>query len=130
MTPKRKKWPIIVGILVAIIALLLVGFLLMMPKVQAIQAIDLQALADGTYTGACENGLVAASVSVDIADHQIQAIDLLSHRYGMGQPAEAVVSEILAAQSLDVDTVSGATFSSNAIIKAVANALSPQREQP
>ena len=34
-----------------------------------------------------------------------------------------MVSEVLAAQSLDVDTVSGATFSSNSILEAVANAL-------
>ena len=35
-----------------------------------------------------------------------------------------VVQSILSSQSTDVDTVTGATYSSNGIIHAVANALS------
>ena len=55
-------------------------------------------------------------------------------------PAKAIrkqrkigISEIISTQSLDVPTVSGATFSSNSILNAVADALgtgSPSAEQP
>ena len=37
--------------------------------------------------------------------------------------AEGVISSIISAQSTDVDTVSGATFSSTGIINAVVDAL-------
>ena len=37
--------------------------------------------------------------------------------------AEAVIADILEKNSVDVDTVSGATYSSGGIIDAVANAL-------
>ncbi len=40
------------------------------------------------------------------------------------QAKSGVISEILSAQSVDVDTVTGATFSSRGIIDAVADALS------
>lgn len=37
--------------------------------------------------------------------------------------AQSVISSIISAQSTDVDTVSGATFSSTGIINAVVDAL-------
>ena len=46
---------------------------------------------------------------------------------------DTIISEIISTQSLDVPTVSGATFSSNSILNAVADALgtgSPRAEQP
>jgi len=43
--------------------------------------------------------------------------------------AEAVVADILENNSADVDTVSGATYSSGGIIDAVADALEKARNQ-
>lgn len=42
--------------------------------------------------------------------------------------AKAVIDRIIAGQTLDVDVVSGATFSSNGIISAVKNALTGEKD--
>ena len=41
-----------------------------------------------------------------------------------------MIGEVLAAQSLAVDTVSGATYASSSILEAVANALGVSYESP
>ena len=43
---------------------------------------------------------------------------------------ETIISEIISNQNLNVDTVSGATFSSNGIIEAVAKALNVSYSNP
>ena len=86
--------------------------------------IDLSRVADGTYIGSCETGVVNAQVLVTVRDHTITDIQLLRHDNGRGSPAEAILDRMLQAQSTDVDTVSGATCSSRVLRKAVENALS------
>ena len=44
--------------------------------------------------------------------------------------SSSIIAEIIGKQSVDVDTVSGATFSSNGIIEAVANALNVSFSNP
>ncbi len=41
----------------------------------------------------------------------------------MGQPAEAIIEDVVEDQSLDVDSVSGATYSSRVILKAIEATL-------
>lgn len=86
--------------------------------------IDLSRVADGTYAGSCETGVVNAQVLVTVRDHTITDIQLLRHDNGRGTPAEAILARMLQAQTTDVDTVSGATNSSRVLRKAVENALS------
>lgn len=86
--------------------------------------IDLNRVADGSYTGSCETGVVNARVLVTVRDHTITDIQLLQHDNGRGAPAEAILARMLQAQTTDVDTVSGATNSSRVLRKAVENALS------
>jgi uncharacterized protein with FMN-binding domain len=85
--------------------------------------IDLTTLADGVYTGSYSVFPVSAKVSVTAKDHRITAIDLVEHKNGQGAGAEAIPGEVLKAQSLQVDSVSGATYSSKVILKAIENAL-------
>lgn len=80
-------------------------------------------LADGTYRGAYEGGLVVAEVAVTIADGRIESVNLVKHDHGRGGEAEKIVDHIVAAQSLDIEVVSGATVSSKAILKATEHAL-------
>jgi uncharacterized protein with FMN-binding domain len=47
----------------------------------------------------------------------------LEHRNGQGKPAEALTSRIVEQQSVELDVVSGATYSSMVILKAVELAL-------
>ena len=84
--------------------------------------------ADGTYTGigtGFHNGTTVVSVSVK--NDVIRDISVISNQdtpryYNYAKPV--IISEILAAQSTNVDAVSGATYSSFGIMDAVANALS------
>ncbi len=85
--------------------------------------IDMNQVADGTYTGSSEVGLVKAEVEVEVKDHKIVNINLLEHQCGKGQPAESTLDEMIKKNTDNVDTVSGATTSSKTIRNAVNNAL-------
>lgn len=88
-----------------------------------ISEIDLTEVEDGTYIGSYAKFPVDAKVKVTVKDHRITAIDLIEHGNGKGAPAEVVPGKVVEAQSLDVDAVSGATYSSKVILKAIENAL-------
>lgn len=94
-------------------------------KVQSItfSAIDLQAVPDGVYEGECDVGFVYAKVRVTVSNQRIEDIELLEHRNDRGASAEKVIDEILDKQTVDVDVIAGATYSSQVIKKAVDNAL-------
>ncbi|MFT9057277.1 MAG: FMN-binding protein, partial [Ethanoligenens sp.] len=85
--------------------------------------VNLSKIPDGFYTGSYNAIMIAAKVRVDIADHNIQNITILYHKNERGKKAEVIVKEIKSAQSLNVDTITGATNSSRVILKAVQNAL-------
>jgi uncharacterized protein with FMN-binding domain len=89
----------------------------------AIRDIDITALADGIYTGGYSMFPVSAEVRVTVKGQRITGIELLEHNNGRGAPAEVIPSCVVEAQSLDVDAVSGATYSSKVILKAIENAL-------
>lgn len=88
-----------------------------------IRDIDITALADGIYTGGYSMFPVSAEVRVTVKGQRITGIELLEHNNGRGAPAEVIPSCVVEAQSLDVDAVSGATYSSKVILKAIENAL-------
>ena len=87
-------------------------------------------LADGVYKGTGTGYAGDITVSVQIKDKQIAAIDILSSSDDAAffNRAKAVIDRIIESQTLDVDTVSGATFSSNGIISAVKNALTGEKD--
>ena len=84
---------------------------------------DLSNISDGKYTGSCDAVYVGAEVSVTVKDHKITDITLLNHKNERGKPAEVIIENVIKAQSLQVDTISGATNSSKVILKAIENAL-------
>jgi uncharacterized protein with FMN-binding domain len=84
---------------------------------------DAHGIPDGTYQGSYFLFPVSVNVSVQIRAGHIEAITILKHFNGRGKAAERIVSTILEKQSLNVDTVSGATHSSVTILKAVEAAL-------
>lgn len=81
---------------------------------------------DGTYTGEAQGFGGTIQVQVTLASDEITDIQVTS---ASGEDSaylsqgEGVISSILSAQSTDVDTISGATFSSTGIINAVVDAL-------
>lgn len=88
-----------------------------------IDNVDLASAEDGEYTGSYSAFPVSAEVSVIIKDHQIEKVELIKHNNGQGGGAEILPGKVTEAQSLDVDSVSGATYSSKVILKAIQNAL-------
>ena len=89
--------------------------------------------ADGAYEGHGVGFRGDITVNVTVADGTIEDIAVTSSQDDEPYLANAlaVIDRVLAAQTDDVDTVSGATFSSRGIREAVSDALSAARgEQP
>ena len=87
-------------------------------------------LEDGVYKGTGTGYAGDITVSVLIKDKQIVSIDILSSSDDAAffTRAKAVIDKIIEGQTLDVDTVSGATFSSRGIISAVKNARTGEKD--
>ena len=85
--------------------------------------IDLNSLEEGTYQGSYAVFPVKVKVEVDIKDHKIENIKILEHDNGKGKAAEEIIKTIIEKQTLDVDVVAGATYSSRVIQKAIEAAL-------
>lgn len=86
-------------------------------------------LRDGTYTGVAEGYGPELTVCVTVAENVITAVSVVSHNENnvkyYGKAIDAVPAAIIAAQTPIVDTISGATYTSNGIMQAVINALAP-----
>lgn len=98
------------------------------PETGAGQVFD---LADGTYEGTGTGYAGKITVSVEIKDKKIVAINVIyveADDEAFFNRAKGVIDKIIASQSLDVDVVSGATYSSNGIISAVKNALTGETD--
>lgn len=81
---------------------------------------------DGTYTGEAEGYGGTIQVEVTLAGDEITSINVVSapgEDSAYLSQAESVINSVISAQSTDVDTVSGATFSSTGILNAVDEAL-------
>ena len=93
---------------------------------QAAETGAAQVYKDGTYNGSAQGYGGTIDVEVVIQDDIIKEINVLSHS-GEGAAywdmASAMILEMVQAQTPNVDTVAGATFSSNGIHNAVTEAL-------
>ena len=85
---------------------------------------------DGTYRGAARGFRDTITVDVTIKDGTITVIEVVSHGDDPDffQKAMAVLKNIVRKQTTEVDTVSGATFSSKGLKKAVENALAEAKK--
>lgn len=90
-------------------------------------SVDLTKISDGKYTGTCNVDFISVKVLVTVKDHKIENINLAEHKNGRGKSAEVITDRVVNSQSLQVDTVSGATNSSKVILKAIENALEPNK---
>ncbi|MGE5629877.1 MAG: FMN-binding protein [Caulobacteraceae bacterium] len=93
-----------------------------------IAAIDFKNLKDGTYTGEYEGGMYkwrASKVEVTVASGKVKDIKQISASSTGCVNADSALlyNRVIEAQSLQVDTVSGATLTSKAYLKAVEDAL-------
>ena len=81
--------------------------------------------ADGTHIGTGEGYNGTITVAVRIADGQITGVTVVSTSDDSSywQSATAIIDEVVEKQSTDVDSVSGATYSSKGLKEAISNAL-------
>ncbi len=82
---------------------------------------------DGTYTGSGKGFGGTISVKVTVKDGKISSIDVTSasgETASYFSKAKGIIPKMISGQTTNVDVASGATYSSNGIIKAVRNALS------
>lgn len=76
--------------------------LLLRPQTLELGAVDLNTVTDGEYIGVCQNKILIAVVM---------------------EQAETIARKVCAEQTLEVDAVSGATLTSETVLKAIENAL-------
>jgi len=106
---------------IAVIAAAAIGSCAM-PDIQ-VSTPPFSGLPDGAYRGYYDGGIVKAEVEATLAGGALTRVTIIKHDCGKGRPAEAIVDDVVAAQSLDVDVVAGATYSSKVILKAIELAL-------
>lgn len=82
--------------------------------------------ADGTFEGTGEGYKGDVTVSVTISEHKIKSVNIVKNSDDKEyfSKASALCDSIVKMQSTDIDTVSGATYSSYGILDAVSDALS------
>lgn len=101
-------------------------------KQSFIEAGRFQNLTDGIYTGSADAFRGDVEVQVTVEKQKVTDISILSYcdtEEYFFRAAPAVIEQMKAEQSLNVDAVSGATYSSNGVIHAVANALETPEDQ-
>jgi uncharacterized protein with FMN-binding domain len=93
-----------------------------------LDAVDFTKLQDGIYRGAYAGGMYkwrANECQVTVADGKVTGIELVGSQDpgGGNTPHQVLYDRVVAEQSLQVDTISGATLTSKAYLQAVENAL-------
>jgi uncharacterized protein with FMN-binding domain len=93
-----------------------------------LDAVDFSKLDDGIYHGAYAGGMYKWRVNacdVTVTDGKVRDIQLVVSQDpgGKNTQHEALYERVIAAQSLQVDTISGATLTSKAYLQCVENAL-------
>ena len=122
----RVKWWVIVLAVVLIVPIAIGVYVWQGMKdvnKMTINDVDVAQVADGTYTNRVDTIAIKVLVSVVVENAKITKIEILEHDNGQGSAAEAIVDDVIASQSLAVDSISGATLSSTVILKAVEGAL-------
>ena len=92
-----------------------------------------EAGAAGVLTGTADGFMGPITVSVTMDGDTITAVEVVSNSETpeiAGTALEQIPAAIVAANSPDVDVVSGATYTSNGIINAVKNAISGTSPEP
>ena len=92
-------------------------------ELNIIEDINLKDVQNGIYYGVCKFKIIKVKVMVVVNENKISEIDITKHRAGKGRKAEIITDKVIDTQSLQVDAISGATYSSKTILKAIENAL-------
>ena len=121
------------GIVAVVLVFAIVGMVFMVNKLdkdaalileEPIEEVSFEDLEDGVYVGEYMEAMATnAKVEVHVVNGQISNVILLVHENGRGEEAEAIIKEVIEDQSVMVDDVVGATYSSRVIKLAIMDAL-------
>lgn len=131
----KKAAKILGWVLAAILVILIIMMVFMVSTANRdrknlyYSGLEASKVADGVYRGSAETSLVKVEVEVTVQNHTIIRIDILKHENGMGSKAEAITKDMVSQNTYEVDTISGATLSSEVIKSAVSIALEKGKEQ-
>ncbi len=93
----------------------------------ALDGVDFSKLKDGTYTGTYEGGMYkwrVNTVKVTVVSGKVTKIEPVEGIQDQGNGStQKLYERVIQAQSLQVDTISGATLTANAYLKAIEIAL-------
>ncbi len=125
---KKKIIFIVAALIIVLVGIIGVGYFITVMNYRStvegitIRDIDLATIPDGVYHGSSEQTFISAFVEVTVQDHGITHIEL-DHRHDRGEDAEVISEKVIEKQTLQVDTVTGATYSSKIILQAIEDAL-------
>lgn len=123
----KEKLKRVAPYLITTAATLCAGFILMAlflrPQPLQIGTVNLETVVDGSYIGVCQNKILVAVVQVEIENHEITSIKVIGHKTSYMAQAEQIAGAVCSEQSLEVDAVTGATLTSDTVLKAIENAL-------
>jgi uncharacterized protein with FMN-binding domain len=130
---RKKEYKLNRKLIIGIVGLLIIGgvvnTVMTMRTLQKYRRMeiahaDVATLADGVYRGEAEVGSFTYKAEVTVQNHRITDVQFLDQRDSpYARYAEGVAPKMIAAQSPNVDTVTGATTTSKALMKAVEQAL-------
>ncbi|AIQ58583.1 FMN-binding protein [Paenibacillus borealis] len=129
---KRNLLIVCISVIIIVLAGLAAGWLFTEKEHREarnvqIAEVDFKQLHAGDYIGEYAGGMYkwrANKVQVTVTAQKVTAIKLLEH--SKNQPdtsAEELFSRVIRAQSLQVDSISGASLTSKAYLKAIEDAL-------
>jgi len=87
---------------------------------------DMTKIDDGVYRGIYNltGTPVNIVLDVNVQNNKISKIEIIEHASSaIGKKAEIIIDTVIEKQSLEIDTISGATASSKSILLAIENAL-------
>ncbi len=128
----KKRSKIVLVIVATIVISAVVTGLLVVKSIESnleelakmsLREINLDEIPDGTYSGSLSVFPVSAIADVTVKNREVAEINLVKHFHGKGEAAEAISYDLVRAQALKVDVISGATYSSMLILKAIEDAL-------
>ncbi len=125
----KKAWKVLLVIVISFVVLVGIfwGYLLYGLRETlrvTIGPVDLAILPDGVYQGRYSRGRFSYQVEVTVKEQAIADIQLVAVPWiSVPSVHEEIIRRVKEKGSLAVDTVTSATASSKAILKAIENAL-------
>ena len=93
-------------------------------KNETIESIDLSLVENGEYIGEYKNFRWSNTVEVTVENHEIISIKIIkSGNQAQGELLDEIIDKVIDEQKVDIDTISGATATTNSVLKAIEDAL-------